>query len=50
MWRPRKYYVLPQKVLRKCRLMGALVMLNAWLLQTYAVVSVSPKLLLSLQL
>ena len=42
MWRQRNYYVLPYTVVRKCRLVGAVVMLNAWLLLVYAVVNVSP--------
>ncbi|XP_039966449.1 uncharacterized protein LOC120778629 isoform X2 [Bactrocera tryoni] len=42
MWRSRKYYVIPYSVLRKCRLVGSLVMLNAWLLLWYAVINVSP--------
>ncbi|XP_023303833.2 uncharacterized protein LOC111685784 [Lucilia cuprina] len=42
MWRQRTFYVLPPSVLRKCRLVGALIMLYAWLLLWYAVVKVSP--------
>ncbi|XP_065361702.1 uncharacterized protein LOC135955287 [Calliphora vicina] len=42
MWRQRTFYVLPPTVLRKCRLVGALIMLNTWLLLCYAVVKVSP--------
>lgn len=40
MWRQRTFYVLPPSVLRKCRLIGALIMLNTWLLLCYAVVKV----------
>lgn len=42
MWRRRRYYVLTYSVLRKCRLVGALIMLNAWLLLFYAIINVSP--------
>uniref|UniRef100_A0A1A9W592 Uncharacterized protein n=1 Tax=Glossina brevipalpis TaxID=37001 RepID=A0A1A9W592_9MUSC len=42
MWRQRRYYVLSNSVLRKCRLVGALLMLSVWLLLLYAIVNVSP--------
>ncbi|XP_061396242.1 uncharacterized protein LOC133331869 [Musca vetustissima] len=42
LWRIRKYHVLPQTLLRRCRLLGSFVMFNCWLVLSYAVVSVSP--------
>ncbi|XP_037896525.1 uncharacterized protein LOC119641761 [Glossina fuscipes] len=46
MWRRRTYYVLPYSVLRKCRLVGALIMLNVWLLLFYAIINVSSVLMM----
>ncbi|XP_030386629.1 uncharacterized protein LOC115633337 [Scaptodrosophila lebanonensis] len=42
MWRERKFYVLSYDVLRKGRLVGSFIMINAWIMLFYGLMRTSP--------
>ncbi|XP_064555697.1 uncharacterized protein LOC135440450 isoform X2 [Drosophila montana] len=42
MWRPRKFFVFDIEVLRRGRLVGALIMSYAWMLMIYALINTKP--------
>ncbi|XP_030382346.1 uncharacterized protein LOC115629887 [Scaptodrosophila lebanonensis] len=42
MWRPRCFYTFSDLRLRRCRLLGTFLMIKAWMLLLYAVITISP--------